>query len=116
MCSKSSSEATIQVKRYLMNVCSKVQNLKERFRGDIKSFCRIQRFDFFWESSINNDLSRWARLLEYIGIIKSLSRVSVHVCVCVYLSVYMYFVLWRWVLSRMINYICDMKKFCSDAR
>lgn len=44
-----------------------------------------------------------------------------HVCICMCMwvldvCVYMYIVLWRRVLSRMINYICDTKKFCSDAR
>lgn len=62
-----------------MNVCSKVQDFKEPALRKRQSFCRIQRIGFFEKAvSINNDLSRWAILLEYIGIIKSLSRMYVY--------------------------------------
>lgn len=113
MYSKSSSEATIQVKRYLMNVCSKVQNLKERFRRDIKVFVVFSDSISFEEARL---ITIYRDEPDYWNISELLKAFHVCLCMCVYLGVYMYFVLWRWVLSRMINYIYDMKKFCSDAR
>lgn len=87
---------------------------KNRFRRDIKVFV-------LFSASISLRKRRLITIYrdepDYWNTSKLLKAFHVYICVYVLgVCVYICIVLWRRVLSRMINYICDMKKFCSDAR
>lgn len=85
-----------------MNVCSKVQDLKEPPPRGRQSFCRIQGIGFFEKArrliTIYRDEPSYRNTSELLK--------AFYECVWVYT---------RRVLSQMINYFCDTKKFCLDA-
>lgn len=86
-CSKSSSEATIQVNRYLINVCSKVQDLKEPPLRRHRSFCRIQRIGFF-EKAARRLITIYRDEPAYWNTSELLKAfcMRVHVCMCACVS------------------------------
>lgn len=90
-----------------MNVCSKVQDLKEPPPRERQSFCRIQRIGFF-EKATRRLITIYRDEPSHWNTSELLKAFCVCVCICVCM-------LWRRVLSQMINYFCDTKKFCLDA-